>query len=381
MVNENYDIQYSHFMNQGFGWSNYFQIYLEQLGIEAYEIVLNSEPLQRAWAKKHNINYDGNLLINQLRLIDPDVIMVHDFNALVSSQIKMIKKEFPGLKQIIGYCCSSFSLKNMEFFNLYDYVLTCSPLFLGILKKKGIKCYLFPHAFESTLIDKINHPNDFQPTDFLFIGSLMQGNDLHNSRIIVLEELLKEGIDLTIYSNIKIESSLFLHLRQLDYFLAAGIKKAGLSKIAQNIPFINKAMLLNEMPRKGRYSQKLLDRLNRTQLFGLEMLQALSKAKIGFNIHGGIAGGYAANIRMFEVTGAGSLLLTDHKKNIKDFFEPDFEIITYSSVAECVEKTKWLLDNPEKIKEIAKAGQNRCKKDHSIQNRVGLLDEIIRKNL
>jgi spore maturation protein CgeB len=381
VINEPYEKHFRHFMGQGFGWSDYFQTYLKQLGVEAYEIVLNSEPLQKAWAKEHNIEADKNLLIAQLKEIKPDVILIHDFNALSPAFIKLIKEEIPGIKKIIGYCCSPFSLSQMEVFKHYDFVLTCSPLFARILGEKGIMSYYFPHAFETSLLPKIQQANNFLSTDFIFIGSFIKGADFHDLRIKVIEELVKENIDLTIYSNIRTESAISLFLKQFDYLVANGLKKIGLNKLAQNIPVVNKALQLNEMPGKSKFSKKFLEKVNRTQLFGIDMLQAISKAKIGFNIHGGIASDYAANIRMFEVTGAGSLLLTDNKKNIRDFFEPDYEIVTYSTAAECIDKTKWLLNNPEKIKAIADAGHQRCTRDHNIQKRVALLNEIILKNL
>jgi spore maturation protein CgeB len=111
------------------------------------------------------------------------------------------------------------------------------------------------------------------------------------------------------------------------------------------------------------------------------MLRLLSRSKICLNSHGGVAGEYAANIRMFEVTGAGSLLVTDDKKNIKDLFIPDTEIITYSSPGECISKLKWLLDKPEEIKKIALEGQQKTLKNHTLEQRVGLLNEIILKEL
>jgi len=381
ILNETYAKQFNHFMNQGFGWSDYFQRYLTKLGVEAHEIVLNSEPLQKTWAKEHNLEYDKNILISQLKAIKPDVILVHDFNALAPSYIQLIKDEIPGIKKIIGYCCSPFSLQQIDVFKNYDFVLTCSPLFTRILSEKGIKSYYFPHAFEASLVPKIKQPNNFNFTDFIFIGSFIKGADFHDLRIKVIEQLIEENIDLTIYSNITTESEASLLLRQIDYLLARTIKNAGLNKIGQKIPVIRKALQLNEMPGKNKFSKKFLEKVNRTQLFGLDMLQAISKAKIGFNIHGGIASDYAANIRMFEVTGAGSLLLTDYKRNIRDFFEPDYEIVTYATAAECIDKTKWLLNNPEKIKEIADAGHQRCIREHNIQNRVALLNEIILKNL
>ncbi|MGD1008176.1 MAG: glycosyltransferase, partial [Ignavibacteriaceae bacterium] len=45
------------------------------------------------------------------------------------------------------------------------------------------------------------------------------------------------------------------------------------------------------------------------------------------------------------------------------------------------EKVKWLLNNPKEREAIAKAGQQRVLKDHTLESRVRLLDEIIRKEL
>jgi len=103
--------------------------------------------------------------------------------------------------------------------------------------------------------------------------------------------------------------------------------------------------------------------------------------KIGFNSHGEIAGEYAANVRLFEVTGAGSCLITDWKKNLDTFFEIDKEVVTYKSTEECIEKVQWLINHPEERKEIAKAGQKRTLRDHTFKQRAEQLNSIIQKEL
>jgi hypothetical protein len=143
------------------------------------------------------------------------------------------------------------------------------------------------------------------------------------------------------------------------------------------VPGFKKFVLLNEIPKKQHFSEKFLDRVVNESLYGLDMLKLLANSKIGFNVHGGGAGDFAANARLFEVTGVGSLLLTEHKRNIRDLFEPDKEIMTYKSVKECVNKAKWLISNPDECRKIALAGQKRTLNDHSIKNRVEQLNDII----
>ncbi len=81
------------------------------------------------------------------------------------------------------------------------------------------------------------------------------------------------------------------------------------------------------------------------------------------------------------MNGIGTCLLTDDGKNINDLFEPGKEIITYSSVDEAVEKVTYLLDHEDERAEIARAGQKRTLKDHTIFNRCELIDDEIQSKL
>jgi len=86
-------------------------------------------------------------------------------------------------------------------------------------------------------------------------------------------------------------------------------------------------------------------------------------------------------MRLFEATGVGSCLVTDHKKNIKDLFEPDHEVITFKTDIEAVAKIRWLIEHPEKRREIASAGQQRTLKEHTFEKRAAILNEIISREL
>ena len=87
------------------------------------------------------------------------------------------------------------------------------------------------------------------------------------------------------------------------------------------------------------------------------------------------------NLRMFEATGVGTCLLTDSGKNICDLFEPGKELVTYSSVDEAVENLMYLLDHENERAEIARAGQQRTLKDHTISHRCQLIDDVIQSKL
>jgi spore maturation protein CgeB len=119
----------------------------------------------------------------------------------------------------------------------------------------------------------------------------------------------------------------------------------------------------------------------RPPLYGVKMYQQLRDSRVVLNTHIDISTTSASNMRLFEVTGVGSCLLTDWKENISELFEPDSEVVTYRSAEECVEKVNYLLNHEEERRAIAEAGQRRALRDHTIPQRAAQLDEIIRATI
>jgi spore maturation protein CgeB len=111
------------------------------------------------------------------------------------------------------------------------------------------------------------------------------------------------------------------------------------------------------------------------------MFQTLKNSKITFNCHIDVSPRSASNMRMFEATGVSTCLVTDWKENIQTLFEPDYEVVTYKSLAECVEKIQWLLMHPEQRQAIAQAAQQRVFNQHTFKQRAHQLNDIITKVL
>ncbi|MBK7632181.1 MAG: glycosyltransferase [Ignavibacteriales bacterium] len=379
---KSYSEQYDDLMAQEFGWSNYYQLHLNKLGNEAFEIVVNADSLQSAWANEHGLPLAGeSLLLDQFKFYKPEVIFFQDSFIFSVSFLKDLKKNVPSIKKIIGWCCSPFTDQQLEVYRLFDFVCTCSPKFVDTFNKVGIKSYRLNHAFESSLVPKLKVDNNYPESDFIFIGSFIGNEDFHNERIQLIESLLNKKVNLSLYSNLPNDNPIYIMGQKFGYFTANFLRYIGLNSLALKLPLIKKTAQLTMIPKKINFSREFKKTAIPTPLFGLEMMKALSKSKIGFNSHGGVAGDYAANIRLFEVTGVGSCLLTDHKKNITDFFEPDKEVVTYKSADECVEKIEWLLSHPNELKQIADAGQQRTLKVHSFKQRAEELNKIISDEL
>jgi spore maturation protein CgeB len=373
---KSYEEQQAHLFREGYGWSDFFSRYLKQMGNEAIEIIANAEPLQNAWARENNCEKD-NILLNQLKKFRPDVVFFQDTINYSSRFLAQVRNEIPSVKLIIGHVCSPYSKEQGEVYRHYDLILTCSPGFQGFFDRSGIRNHLVYHAFEDSLLPEISSGINSPENQMIFIGSFLQSKVFHDSRIKLIESILRAGLPLSIYSDVKPDRRYDLFVKQSSYISVKVLRSLGMDSIIRSIPPLKKASLLSDFPEKINFSDAFRARLNSSPVFGIEMMKLLKNSMISLNIHGGIAGEYAANVRMFEVTGAGSLLVTDSKKNINELFIPGEEIITYSDTEDCISKLKWLLGHPDDARKIAMAGQRRTMKDHTVKQRVELLNDII----
>lgn len=368
-------------MDQGYGYSNYFPYYLEKNhSIQGQELIYNAHALQNAWAKEHGSKLSGNsLLLEQLQSYQPEILFIQNSIDFHESFIRTIKEKVKSVKLLIGHCCTPYTSDNIKAFQHYNVILSCSETFLTQFSEQNILSYLFPHAIEASLIQKIDQSVE-QLNEIIFIGSLFYRKEFHRTRISYIEEIFKAKLPLKIYGLLERDPWHTLKMKQSAYLMLMLLQSLGLQNF-RNHELLQKVAQLKEMPRRSKYSAAILKNIRNDQVFGLEMLKTISMYRIGFNLHAEVAGDYAANVRMFEVSGVGSLLVTDHKKNIESLFEPDREILTYSSKEECTEKLRWAIENPEEARQIALAGQKRTLKDHSVEKRAEQLYEIIQKEL
>ena len=106
------------------------------------------------------------------------------------------------------------------------------------------------------------------------------------------------------------------------------------------------------------------------------MVRAINSYKIHFNknIRDDI------NYRTFETCGCRTFLLTNYTQNLEKLFNIGSELITYNSLFELDEIVKYYLNNDSKRDEIAEAGYNRVKSEHTYYHRAKKLIDIINEN-
>lgn len=379
ITEKSYQEQFKHLMAEGYGYADFFPKYLAQNhSLEAREIVHNAGHLQAAWARERGSKLRGDeLLLEQIAFHKPEVLFIQDSINFDAAFIARIRERVSSVQLLIGHCCAPYTAGNLEAFGGYDLVLTCSEKFLKDFEKHQIHACLFPHSAEASLVSQ-KRSDPAPENDIIFIGSLLYRSEFHQTRIAYAEKILLSGLPFTLIGSIEEDPWHLLKIKQAAYLLVRALENAGI-KSFRGMPSYRKMAQWKEMPLRARYAASIKENIRQESLFGRHMLEEISRHAIGFNLHAEVAGDYAVNVRMFEVTAAGALLVTDHKKNIRELFEPDSEILTYSSPEECIEKLRWAIEHPVEAQKIAAAGQERTLKDHSVEKRAELLYEIMEK--
>lgn len=380
-IPENYNCHLQLILNDFFGYGDAFSRYLGELGNKTYEIIYNDKRLQKKWAYQNDVDVKRDwqkiILFEQIRKIKPDVIYWNTF--IDDNILKCIKDEFPGIK--INFTHTGVKINNYKYYEEFNFIISCLKSQVNDFNSKNKDAYFIKHAFHPLILNKIKR--DKKNINFSFFGSIISGESFHNKRAEYLKHFIKTT-PLEIYSSFKnptiIEHSKKFVKKVIKPTFNA-LEKIGVSDyiFPEKIKF-NRIKNWEDAKERIQLKKDIGKKINRP-VYGLDMFQKIANSKISFNIHIGEAGNQAANVRMYEVTGIGTCLLTDWKEDIKEYFDPIYEIVTYKSKEEALEKVNFLLDNPKERESTALNGQKRTLRDHTLKERVEKINEIILKYL
>ena len=107
------------------------------------------------------------------------------------------------------------------------------------------------------------------------------------------------------------------------------------------------------------------------------MYRLLAQSRVTLNRHIAAAEGHANNMRLYEATGVGALLLTEAAPNLSDMFEPGVEIVTYTGADDLIEKARHYLEHEDERAAIARAGQARTLREHTYERRARELVRLV----
>lgn len=311
---QRYDDQLASIQAEYFGDSDFYSSGMIAAGWSASEVIANCEPLQNAWARENDFIGTGlNILVEQIKRINPAVVYLQDLSLATSDLIRSIR-EYTGM--IVGQIASpvppTASLSDL------DIIISSFPHFVERFRDAGITSYYQPLSFEPRVLDVLKKQDYEYPVTFVGGISPAHGNGL---------DLLEYLVDRT-----PIE------------FWGYG---------AETLPDNSKI--------KARHHG---------EVWGHTMFNVFHNSYITVNRHIDVAENNANNMRLFEATGCGALLITDYKDNLNELFVVGEEVVAYRSPEECAALVKYYLEHPEEGRRIAEAGQRRTLSEHVYARRL-----------
>lgn len=346
LAETDYQTQLQTLINACFGTSDFYSSHLSILGCEAQDLVVNCVPLQQAWAKANNVPLSwlalklphclfrvpvlGKFLaglpglmdvaIAQIKAARPDVLYCQDLSFFPGETLRALKQY---VRLIVGQIACP--LPPRSFLKGYDLILTSFPHFVDRLRTLGVASEYFRIGFDERILSLLGEIN--KDINFSFVGGISR----HHSDAMPLLEYLVEQTDMRV---------------------------SGYG--ADSLPVSS--------PIRQRHDG---------EVWGMDMYRALARSRITLNRHINVAENFANNMRLYEATGVGTMLITDRKDNLHQLFDIGREVVAYSSREEVVELVRHYLAHPDEAEQIARNGQARTLREHTYKSRMTELISIL----
>ncbi|HLP36109.1 glycosyltransferase [Lacibacter sp.] len=319
-------------------FSDFYTYNLNRLGWQSEEFFINDWMYVYKLAKElYGSTYKFKRLVHQLRnragLIEPewrlkvlkdyidaykpDVIFCREHTNIPGSFWKQYRKKIFLVSRLSAHLPAEWSPLD------FDLIYTDVPYYRTFFEFNKIETLHNYNGFDERILNELT--KNKEPYDVVFIGGL--GNELFQQR-----------------------TRFFTDLAADDQF---GFKWWGYST--------------------GTIEQPLTDAYQGLAA-GLAMFNIYYNSKIVVNDYIDIAGGTAVNQRLFEVMGAGSLLLTRESPSLVEHFPPG-SYVTYKNLEECKGKISYYLRNEDERKQIAALGQAAVLAKYSYAKLMQLISE------
>jgi spore maturation protein CgeB len=347
-----YAEQHAALMDAFFGTADSYGHHLRALGHDAVDLVVNCDPLQLRWAAENGLRLAllaarapgraggtarawlrRRIALAQVAAFDPDVVYAQNL-AFFS------RRELDGLRGdgrlVVGQIASP--LPPLRLVRGFALVLTSFPHFVDRLRAVGVASEYFRLAADARVLDRLRDegvdpaPESERPYDVVFVGGVHPQVHARGTRL--LESVCAR--------------------RRVDVW------GYGAEALPPDSPIL---------------------RHFHGEAWGLDMYRALARAKVALNRHIDAAEGHANNMRLYEATAMGALLVTDHGRNLKELFAPGRECLAYDGADELEDVLDGALADRSRRLAIAAAGQARTLREHSFERRMEELVAILTRRL
>lgn len=345
-----YQKQRQDLLSKAFGTSDFYSRHLRAMGHEAEDLIVNCTPLQKTWADEHQVHYNGWVLklpqrllrlpvigprlsalpglveiaVEQIKSSRPDVLYCQDLWFLTPQKLAELR---PYARLIVGQIASPLPPK--AYLQGFDLITTSFPHFVPRLRAMGIASEYFRIGFDTRVLELLGPVSP--DIDASFVGGISR----HHGKALPMLEYLARNTPITFFGY-------------------------GAGSLSRKSPIVSR--------HKG-------------EVWGLDMYRALARSRVTLNRHINVAENFANNMRLYEATGVGSLLITDRKDNLGELFEIGKEVVAYDSPEEAAELIRHYIAHPDEAQAIAKAGQARTLREHTYQQRMTELAPMLERHL
>ena len=338
-------------LDRHFGTGDAYSGGFRDAGHEACDVIANVEPLQRAWAGEHAMRGAAvlgtaarsgtragaaashallrHILFAQVRAWQPDVVYLQDLWLLSRRDLDRLHRH---ARLVVGQTAS----EPPEPHRLlgFDLLVTSFPHYVERFRRLGVASEYLPIAFDDAIPDLLREvdvdpsPNAQRPHAVVFVGGV--NPRVHPAGTALIERLCERtGLEVWGY---------------------------GVDELRPDSPI---------RPR------------HRGEAWGMDMYRVLAGSKVVVNRHIEAAEGHANNMRLFEATGCGALVLTEAAPNLADLFAAGKEVVAYDDEVELLDLIGQYSERDHERREIARAGQIRTLAEHTYTTRISQLAEIL----
>ena len=351
---------------------------LEEKGFATCAFNHNLPEVALAWARENqfepkSIDNIQEIGLEKIKRFKPDVIfafapLTYLKNNFLDELIGAARKK-PKLIAWYGANCG-----DEEIFRYFDLTLSNSKHLVNSLIDKDIKADFLQHAFDPIILDKIKIPEK-RTNRVAFFGNLDVSTIDFRERTKLLEEVSEKTNLLDVYGAHKTPS--FKETSKHSFLITRQKISHTLNKFVPNQKFDYWSNKQN-MPTSPRELSKNFCKRIKSPLFGQEMLQKLSSYQIALNYHNKHTGDFACNMRLFEATGLGCTLITDHKSDLHEYFEIDREVYDFKNIEDLSDKINYLRDNISVAINMGIKIQIKCLNKFNIDIQLDILKEYIK---
>lgn len=264
------------------------------------------------------------IAVAQIKAARPDVLYCQDLWFLPPQKLAELR---PYAKLVVGQIASP--LPPEAYLKGYDLILTSFPHFVPRLRAMGVAAECFRIGFDTRVLELLGEVE--QDIDASFVGGISR----HHGKALPMLEYLARSTPIEFFGY-------------------------GAGSLSRSSPIVAR---------------------HHGEVWGLDMYRALARSRVTLNRHINVAENNANNMRLYEATGVGALLITDRKDNLGELFEVGKEVVAYSSPEEAAELIRYYIAHPEEARAIARAGQARTLRDHTYQRRMDELVPVLERYL